>query len=240
METKDIKAYLFSIGESTTELSKWAMERLGFKVVVLYDPKTTLSQKYEQFLKLAHEDNTEWVIRLDADVIVNKHFLNEVKMITHFGGGKQAEEKKDKVLWWQFPTYCMLKQKMNHGSPMLMHKDIIAYGYKEHKKYFFRDESRPETAFWRETQINLHTETRKLAEGVYVGIHGYQQYPQDIARVLLQKHHRRQGHIYDDEELIKRISEFTYANATEYRGQDEALPILQDGNNEGQNTEGQE
>lgn len=195
METNDTKppitAYLFSIGESTTELSKWALEHYGFKVVLLQDPSTTLSQKYEQFLELAQ--GQDWVIRCDADIVVNKAFEHQVKLITNFW--EQKPEFHD-IWWFQFSTFCVMKQQIIHGPPMLMRKELIDYGQK-FKKDFFHGISRPETAFFRDASVNAHTTTRDLINNGVVGMHGYKQRPEDIERVLAQKRDRNQLNEWD-------------------------------------------
>lgn len=203
MEKNGIKAYLFSVGESTTELSQWALERLGFEVVLLYDPKTTLAEKYEEFI--ANHEGDEWVVRCDADIIVNHHFLHEVKMITQFGGGSETEGKD--VWWWQFRTFCMLKQEVINGTPMLMKREVFDLAFK--KKYHencFRQETRPETALYRDPDINPHTQTRKMLECQVAGIHGYRQRAEDFERVMDMKKRRNQLHEWDLE-LTRRINE---------------------------------
>ena len=58
-----MKAYLFSKGETTTELAKWSLERLGFEVVLIYDTNTTFFDKYKIFLEKAVNSKDEIVIR---------------------------------------------------------------------------------------------------------------------------------------------------------------------------------
>lgn len=197
-----IKAYLFSIGESTTELSKWSLERLGFEVVLLQDPKTTLAEKYEEFI--ANHEGDEWVVRMDADVIVNKHFEREVKMITNFY--KEQEDMKD-IWWWQFRTFCMLKQEVINSTPQLMRREFFDYAFKKgYHKNCFREELRPETALFRDPVVNPHTQTRRMLEGQVAGIHGYRQKPEDFKRVMEMKKARRQLGEWDLE-LTQRINE---------------------------------
>lgn len=190
-----MKAYLFSIGESTTGLSLWSLQRLGFDVILFQDPKTTLSQKYEQFLDMAYRTKDEWVIRTDADIVHLKNFKNAVE------GALKKLEGLEKKRWFAFNCFCFLKMDLIRGTPMLMHREIIEAGQK-YKSNFFRKYSRPETEFWRQPEIVDKT----FVFSDLVGLHGYKQREEDIARVYQQKMDRSQLHQWDLE-LISRLEE---------------------------------
>lgn len=195
MEKNGIKAYLFSVGEKTTELSKWSLERLGFEVILIQDPKTTLSQKYSQFIKMHVGD--EWVVRCDADIIVNRHFKTEVERIIKLPQGD--------FWWWQFRVFCFLKQEVIGNTPMLMRREVFDYAKaKGYDKVMFANELRPETALFRDHIINPHTIT--MPEGQVVGMHGWGQSKEDIMRVMEMKNKRRQLHNWDLK-LTRRINE---------------------------------
>lgn len=61
-----MKAYVTSIGEPTTDLCVWSLERNGFETVLIQD-QTTLAEKLKRIYSEADED----FVRIDADVIVN-------------------------------------------------------------------------------------------------------------------------------------------------------------------------
>ncbi len=188
MATKGIKAYLFSIGESTTEISKWSLERLGFEVVLIEDPKTSFSEKYEQFLKMAKEDGG-WVVRTDADIVHNKHFGREIDTI-------RKEIPHSQIIWWQFPLYCCLRHEIIRGAPMFMSPKVIRFGQK-FKNDFFRKANRPETKFYRQKEINQYCAVREMESYQVAGLHGYAQNEEDVQRVLVQKNKRNQLQDWD-------------------------------------------
>lgn len=185
-----MKAFLFSKGETTTDIAKWALARQGFEVVLLYDPKTTFYEKYIDFLNRAK--NEDWVVRSDADVIVNKNLPEFVKLV-------QSMEH----LWWGHGmTYCHLRHALVYGPPSVMNSKAIQVGLAHFHEY--RKESRPETAFSRAQE--LLSPRRFQSFDFFNGVHGYKQSDEDIARVMNQKAMRNQ--IKDwDMELIERMEE---------------------------------
>lgn len=183
-----MKAFLFSKGESTTDLSKWSLERLGFDVRLIYDPKTTLFQKYLQFLNDAKNESE--VVRCDADVIVNKNFT---KFVQGF--------MEQKNYWWMHGMlYCYLRRELIYSTPSIMNNNAIKVGLAHFHEY--KKESRPETAFSRAKEF---MEPRRFAAiDFFTGIHGFKQYDEDIARVMQQKAERDQLKNWDME-LIERM-----------------------------------
>lgn len=183
-----MKAFLFSKGESTTELAKWSLERLGHEVVLLYDEKTTFYQKYLEFLNLAR--NEQVLIRMDADVIALKSLTRLVEFFT-----------VQKELWWMTgKVYCYLRRDIVDAGVNIMNDKIISLGLQQFHQ--FGDESRPETRLSRTDA--LYRPRRFLATGFFVGLHGYKQKQSDVVRVLQQKVDRNQLKDWDLE-LVKKM-----------------------------------
>ncbi len=100
-------AYVTSIGESTTELCKWSLERQGFQVFVLNDP-SSLWDKLDRIFKASIKGD---VLRVDADVIVNRNIKELVKQTD--------------LLWYQSLTYDWFKQDMTHGGVQFIREAAI-------------------------------------------------------------------------------------------------------------------
>ena len=171
-----MKAYLFSIGETTTDISKWSLERAGLQVHLLYDPKTTLYQKYQDFLSIT--DGQSAVVRVDADVIFNRN-LNEFIRV-----GMEDFES-----WWlSGQVYCYLKHDLIYGGINLIKRPALEAAKK--RIHEFSKDSRPET---RLTRIPEFYYPRRFKNyDMFIGVHGYKQSKPDVVRVMKQKDERDQ------------------------------------------------
>ncbi len=95
-----MKAYITSIGESTTDLCKWSLERNGFEVVLIEDKTTTLANKLKQIYEMTNDD----FLRIDADIIVNRNLTP-----------KLLESLDKKIWWWQFRCFDWFRQDLGHN-----------------------------------------------------------------------------------------------------------------------------
>ncbi len=106
-------AYVTSIGEPTTALCKWSLERNGFDVVMLDDPNQTLATKLEFIYGAAKAD----FIRVDADVIPNKYCTERLI---------RNEADKFPDAWWiQFTTYDWFQQFTTTGGIQFIKKEAM-------------------------------------------------------------------------------------------------------------------
>lgn len=188
-----MKAYLFSCGESTTSLAKWSLERLGLEVVLIQDPATSFHHKYMQFLEMARGE--EFVVRWDADVIATREFGGLVK-------GFLDDLDRGEAWWWQGIGFCYLKQNIIPVSGNIMTKEAIEVGLKRMAE--FAKESRPETKLTRAPE--MYEPRRFYVREKFVGIHGFNQRPVDIHRVMKQKEDRNQLDLWDFD-LIERLKQ---------------------------------
>lgn len=182
-----MKVYLFSINEATEELSKWSFERLGHQVILIKDIDTSFKEKYEQFLKLAKD---EWVLRSDADVIALRN-LNDF-----IDDGKDWKETIEPIFWFQPRYFCFQRYEALGGGIQLMNKEII----KKAKIVGIKDESRPETALWRDPLIHPHTKSFSKV----CAIHGMGQTEEHLKRTMEAKKARG---VEVDEELISKVKD---------------------------------
>lgn len=147
-----MKAFIFSIGEKTTDLCCELMTEYGFEVI-LYQDGTTLWDKLKRFYTEALESDDEEFFRIDADIIPSKNV-------------KQLQNLYPWTCAWGLDWY---KQDLGSISIHRMHRDIIE------KCLLNIDEARrkirPETYLWRLPEINEFTTNAKG----YFGIHGYGQ-----------------------------------------------------------------
>lgn len=175
-----MKAYITSIGEPTTELCVWSLERQGYDVTLLQDG-TTLWNKMKKIYDMADSD----FLRVDADVICNR-FVKELKA--------------PKDAWWvQGLCFGWLSQTLIHGGVQLYKKEALPYlrvRVDEAEHY-----DRPETYM---TRIPEFYEPRRFVSSDLVcGIHGFMQ--SDYDRIYKIKSYRGQLENYDFE-WVKRVN----------------------------------
>lgn len=176
------KAFVFSIGERTTDLCCELMQRYGFEVV-LYQDDTTLWDKLKRFYTEALETEDTKFVRIDADVIPNRNVLKLVKDM-------------DDYQWVCASGYDWYRQDRGAVSIHVMTRAIV-YGclwYIESAK----DKVRPETHLWRNLEINPFTHVK---DSYSCGIHGYGQQDQR-ERIKKLKQSRDQAY---DWSLVERI-----------------------------------
>jgi len=180
-----MKAYVTSIGETTTDLSVWSLERLGLEVELVRDKQTTLWEKLRYIFSKENDD----FIRVDADVIVNKNVL-------------ELTQQTD--LWWyQAYTYDWFKQDITHGGVQFIRKeclDIVRHGIPDAK-----DQERPESYLYRLPE--LHNPRRCGTFEKVCGLNGYGQSDDDWQRVAATK--RRRGHHDDYDWELAQVIEST-------------------------------
>lgn len=179
-----MKAYIFSIGEKTTQLCCDLMKEYGFEVILFQDD-TSLWNKLKRFYTEALATEDEVFLRIDADIIPNR---NVKKLI---------ECRKTRSCHWTCATgWDWYKQDRGPVSIHVMDRDVI-------KKCLdrindARDTTRPETYLWRLENVNSKTYTPK---DFSCGIHGYAQEDQR-ERIKSLKQSRNQNY---DWKLIERI-----------------------------------
>lgn len=182
-----MKAYVTSIGEPTTELCEWALERQGFDVVTIQNQES-LGRKLQKIYELAAVDDEDF-IRVDADVIVNWN--------TRF------IHKFENPYWWQqFKTFDMYKQDLTNGGVQLISHKILPILADNIDKYL--EDDRPETRMWRLEEFDGER-SMFYSNKIVVGIHGFGQ--KDIGRVRNVKDGRKYSDDYDWE-LAYRMMEF--------------------------------
>lgn len=179
-----MKAYVTSIGEPTTDLCVWSLQRQGFLVYLINDPETSLWHKLIYIFNQADED----FLRVDADVVVNK---NVVKMT------------KQKTRWWyQGLTYDWYKQDITHGGVQYIRKPVIEIVRKHINEAEQLD--RPETYLYRLPEF--HNPRKCVTYQSVCGLNGYHQ--NAYKRVKEVKESRGQFSNYDWE-LSERLDAFS-------------------------------
>jgi len=173
-------AFVTSIGEPTTDLCVWALERNGFEVTLVDDPNTTLAQKLKWIYNAALGIN---YLRVDSDIIVNRNmtpaFLNSL-------------DDPD-IWWWQFITFDWYKQDTTHSMAFIRAQASNALKGNIDR---FQYASRPETEVSR--IIELHNPRRMATyDKQIMGLHGYG--IENLKPVIKLKASRGQSSNYDFE-----------------------------------------
>lgn len=167
-----IKAYITSIGEPTTDLCVWSLERQGFEVILLEDP-STLWDKLNRIYREADDD----ILRVDADTIVNRNV-------------KEIVKQKD-LLWYQGLTFNWHKQDSTHGGIQFIRKEAFPI-IREHIDEAIRL-NRPESYLFRLEEFHNPRVCGTFEK--ICGLNGYKQ--TDIDRVKDVKTSRGQYSQYD-------------------------------------------
>lgn len=183
-----MKAYVTSIGEPTTDLCVWSLERNGFAVYLLDAPHASLAEK----LKWIYEDRPgENFIRVDADVIVNRYITPQFI---------EVYVDNDDTWWTQFITYDWYKQDTTYGGIQFIKKEALPALRNNIDKFI--NAERPESQMYR---LDEFDNPRRCVtfEGRIMGLNGYAQ--TDLDRVIETKRRRKQLDNYDFE-LVERLN----------------------------------
>lgn len=175
-----MKAFITSIGEPTTDLCLWALQRNGFETMLIQDASTSLWEKMKSIYEMADDD----FVRIDADVIVNKEFTP--KMLSWLLA------KNSDCWWWQFTMFDWFKLDIAHGTSFIKKEAIPILRANIEKAM---NDNRPETAM---SRIKEFYEPRRFEtyKDEIIGLHGYRG---DIAAAKKLKHIRNQQALYDFE-----------------------------------------
>lgn len=174
-----MKAFVFSIGEKTTDLCCELMKEYGYEVILLKDPNTSLWEKLVEFYVQALSSTEQEFIRIDADIIPNRNVL-----------------RLENTGWQCASGFDWYSQDRKAISVHLMDRTVIDLCYK--KIQSAKEMVRPETYVWRQPDINPMTSVRW---DFSCGIHGYGQQDQR-ERIKKLKESRNQDY---DWSLIERI-----------------------------------
>jgi hypothetical protein len=176
-----MKAYVTSIGESTTDLCVWSLERQGFEVVLIKSASSLWSK-----LKEIYEIATDDFIRVDADVIVNRNVKELIK--------------QDQLWWYQSYCFGWYSQDIVHGGIQFIRQkalNTLRSRIVEAERL-----ERPESWMFRLEQFHNPRVCGTFEK--ICGIHGYKQ--TDDKRVYETKARRGQLDNYDFE-LAERLNE---------------------------------
>lgn len=174
-----MKAFVTSIGEVTTDLCIWSLERQGLEVE-LVKGQDSLASKLEYIFATA----TDNFVRVDADVIVNRNIKELIK--------------QDQAWWYQARCFGWYSQDVIHGGIQFVRKQAIPIVQKHIQEAFNKE--RPESYLYRLPEF--HNPRRCLTFDKVCGLHGYAQ--NDYKRVIGVKTRRGQLDNYDFE-LAERL-----------------------------------
>lgn len=178
-----MKAYVFSIGEKTTDLCIELMKGMGFETILLQD-KSSLWAKLKRFYTeaLATEENE--FIRIDADIIPNRRVLDFIKV-------------NDGCLWHSAVGFDWYKQERGVISIHHMKRQAIVQCLENIDSA--KDKQRPETHLWRIEEFHWPRVCHNV--NINCGLHGYGQ-KDHRQRIKQLKYNRGQDY---DWELVERI-----------------------------------
>ena len=176
-----MKAFVTSIGEKTTGICYEQLKRFGFDVILLNEKEEWIN-KYRKFIAIADED----CIRIDADIIPNENIKQVGKDIGSFGMGTHM-------------TYDLYRNNIGITSPIFYKKfilDILKTKIKDIPAF------RPEASASRFKEVNDY----KYNSNLIVGLHGFFQDKETVARAEQNKKERKQIEQYDFN-LVNKIND---------------------------------
>lgn len=176
-------AFITSIGEKTTELCKWSLERNGFETCLILS-ENSLAEKLRHIYIEAQDD----FVRIDADCVVNRNLLPPL-----------VRQMSQQEHWWtQFLTFDWHKQDTTTGGVQFIRREALPALRDNIGKFI--DSERPETEI---SRIKDFYNPRRFASvQTIVGIHGYK--ASDVERIRQTKVRRGQDQYYDWE-LAERL-----------------------------------
>lgn len=184
-----MRVLITSIGEATTPLCYWALERQGFDVQLLQDSQTSLWEK----LRWIYNNTDEDFLRVDADTIVNRN-CNPRNI---------KRDAKDKEIWWlQFNTFDVYKQDLTWGGVQYIKKESLPYLRAQIMEAEFKE--RPESYMYRIKPF--HDPRRCITNDTIMGLNGIFKMNSEVVRAKQTKERRGQSDSYDWE-LFEKIAE---------------------------------
>ena len=169
-----MKAIVTSIGETTTDLCIWSLERNGFTTQLVYNEGSSLGDKLEYIYTKVDED----FLRVDADVVANHNCTPQ--------NIKKIADNSPSVYWIQFGCYDWYKQDVIDGGVQYIKKIALTDLRNNIKRH--KDDERPETAMYR--LDSFMTPRRCITYNKIMGLHGFRQ--KDIDRIKATKTRRNQ------------------------------------------------
>lgn len=183
-----MKAFVSTVGEPTTELCIWSLERNGFDVEVVAGGSLLVDK-----LKTIYETADEDFVRVDADVVPNRNLTKDILL--------SAMTDHPDAWWLQFRTFDWLQQDLAYGGVQFIKKEALPILRENVDKVHERD--RPETAL---SRLPEFYEPRRFESNKYiVGIHGFA-LGEHLGRVQNQKKKRKYYESFDFE-LAKKLEE---------------------------------
>lgn len=178
-----MKAYIFSIGEKTTDLCRELMNDMGFETILLKD-ETSLWAKLKTFYEQALQTSDMEFVRIDADIIPNRGVQDLIRI-------------NDGCLWHCAVGWDWYKQKRDTISVHHMKREAIEKCL--HNIDSAKDKDRPETHLWRIEEFHWPRVCHQV--DISCGMHGYGQTDQR-ERIKKLKRSRNQNYDWD---LVERI-----------------------------------
>lgn len=181
------KAFVTSIGEPTTDLCVWSLQRNGFDVELI-SGETSLAEK----LKIIYDKADDSFIRVDADVVVNKR-LTPVFL-------RSLRDSSSWTWWTQFQCFDWLQQHVAYGGVQYIQKAALLTlrGHVDE----VQQEDRPETALSRVDEF--YNPRRFASDNSVVGLHGFA-LGDHFERVRAQKELRSKYLNFYDFEMVEKL-----------------------------------
>jgi hypothetical protein len=179
-----MKAYVTSIGEPTTELCKWSLERQGIDVEVVKG-SDSFNAKLEY---IYHEADSDF-LRVDADVIVNRNVSQLI------------EQCPEDIWWWQSMSFDWWRQDIGYAGVQYIKKQCLPILRKHISEVQHLD--RPESLMYRLEEF--HNPRRCESSTIVCGLHGWGQNDLDRVKAIKEKRHQMANY---DFELARRLNEF--------------------------------
>ncbi len=182
-----MKAYLFTIGEKTTDICAGLLAKYGFTVVRFISDEP-IAEKYGRFIRA--NAGMEDCLKIDADIIPNKNIKLIIRHSKLF--------KKDLPRTINYSCYDFYHNMPWVGCPTYYSKEAMKVIRENLDKL---DPNRPETSACRLPEIHLNN----VKSDLVVGAHGFFQHKQDTIRCIEQKKLRGQQDQFDFD-LLKELT----------------------------------
>lgn len=179
-----MKCIVTTIGEPTTDLCLWSLERNGFDPFLMAGDDS-LAEKLKEIYETTDED----FVRVDADVVPNRNLTVDTIL------GLSTPD----VWWLQFQCFDWYKQRLSYGGVQFIKKEALLALRNNIGKHLTSE--RPESQMSRIDEF--YNPRRFESRDIVMGLHNYKN---DIKRVKDVKARRKQLENYDFE-LAERLGQ---------------------------------
>jgi len=176
-EYENIPVFVFSCGERTIDFCMYCLDRIGFNNIIKTESDLPFYKKLIQFSDIAYDIQSDFYIRLDADMFVFSGIIDLIEITE-----KQNLDGSE-GLYFDF-----LMNKTRHGTPHIYSNSLISK--MKNGQVQVLNNNKPESYIMQQV-------ANKKSFNILTNLHDYEQYPSKIINTLINRLYRNHSGHYD-------------------------------------------